>query len=113
MTLELARAAGEGGIRASSENAERRSPGITDVMYAFLVKFALRSKRSDRFTAEAITVEYGQDGVFVQPPDMRSWGGVFQRAARNGILEIADYEGVRKLGHGVKGAKRYRSLVSG
>lgn len=113
LPIDFARRAGEEGIRASTEGAEARSPGITDLMYAFLVKFARAARRSDRFTAEEITVAYARDPVFEQPKDMRSWGGVFLRATHNEILAIADYEGTRTLGHGVKGAKRYRSLVSG
>lgn len=113
MSLTLARAQGEEGIRQATEHAERVDPGVTDVMFAFLVKFAMRVARTERFTAEVITMAYAADACFVQPPDMRAWGGVFQRAMNKGVLAIADFNGIRKLGHGVKGAKRYRSLICG
>jgi hypothetical protein len=111
--LELSRRLGDEGIRASTARAEADDPGLTDVMFAFLVKFAQAAKRRDRFTSEVITIAYAQDVGFNQPGDMRSWGGVFQRATHRGVLEVADYNGTRTLGHGVKGAKRYRSLVCG
>lgn len=113
MSLTLARAQGEEGIRQASEHAERVTPGVTDLMYAYLVKFAMRVERTARFTAEEITMAYAADPCFVQPTDARAWGGVFQRAMNRGVLAIADFNGIRKLGHGVKGAKRYRSLVVG
>lgn len=113
ISLALARAAGEEGMRQAGEHAERVTPGLTAVMYAFLVKYAMQVQRTDRFTAEAITMAYAADACFVQPPDARSWGGIFQRAVARGVITVADFNGVRKLGHGVTGAKRYRSLVVG
>lgn len=113
MTLALARAAGEAGMQAAVDHAERVDPGWSDLAYAYLVKFAINAPRGERFTAEAITDAYAADAGFVQPPDQRAWGGVFLRAMNKGVLSIADFNGVRRKGHGTKGAKRYRSLVTG
>lgn len=113
MSLTLARAAGEEGMRQASEHAERVSPGVTDVMYAFLVKWAMQRQRGERFTAEPISDAYAADPCFVQPTDQRAWGGVIQRATNRGIIRWIDNDGVRRKGHGVRGAKRYISLVIG
>lgn len=113
LSLAIARELGEQGMQRVTERAERVSPGISDLMYAYLVKFAIERKRSERFTSEVVTMGYAADPGFEQPTDARAWGPVFQRAINQGVLSIADYNGVRKLGHGVKGAKRYRSLACG
>jgi hypothetical protein len=113
MSLALARAQGEEGLRQVTEHAERIAPGVTDVMYAFLVKWAMQRERGERFTAEPISDAYAADPCFVQPHDQRCWGGVFQRAVNRGVLRYIDNDGVRRKGHGVKGAKRYVSLVIG
>jgi hypothetical protein len=113
LTLAIARAMGEEGMRAAVAGAEARSPGLTDVMYAYLVKFAMRCERGHRFISEEVTMAYAADAGFEQPKDARAWGGVFLRAVNKGVISVVDYNGVRKLGHGVKGAKRYRSLIIG
>lgn len=113
MTLALARAAGDAGMNQATGHAERVNGGITDLMYAYLVKFALNVPRGERFTAEVVTDSYASDSGFEQPTDQRAWGGVFLRAMNKGVLSIADFNGVRRKGHGTKGAKRYRSLVTG
>lgn len=113
MDLALARAEGVAGMERAESHAERVSPGIAEAMYLYLLRYAQQCERGDRFTAEVVTLLYAKDGCLVQPPDSRSWGGVFVRAINRGIIAIADFNGVRTLGHGTKGAKRYRSLVSG
>ena len=113
LSIEDAIRQGEEAALACSARAERKSPGISDVMYAFLLKYAREVGAGERFTSEAITVAYAQNPAFEQPTDQRAWGGVFKRAVNADILAIADYDGIRTLGHGVKGAKRYRSLVTG
>ena len=113
LDLTLARAEGVAGMERAAAHAERMSPGLSEAMYRFLTVFARNCERGDRFTAEVVTLLYAKDPCLVQPPDARSWGSIFVRAINSGILAIADFNGVRSLGHGTKGAKRYRSLVAG
>ena len=113
MNLTLARIEGTAGMERAEDHAERVSPGLRDAMYLYLLRFAQQCERGDRFTAEVVTMLYAKDDCLVQPPDARSWGGTFLRAMNRGIIAIADYNGTRILGHGVKGSKRYRSLIAG
>lgn len=113
LSIDFARELGRQGREAATAGAEARSRGISDLMFAYLVAWARKCPPDERFTSEAITMAYATDPNFEQPKDKRSWGGVFIRAERRGILAIADYEGTRLMGHGVKGAKRYRSLICG
>jgi hypothetical protein len=111
--LELARAEGEEGMRAVAAKAESLSPGVTDVMYAFLVKWCMARSRGDRFTAEAISDAYAADASYVQPHDQRAWGPVVTKALNKNVLRWIDNNGVRRKGHGSKGCKRYVSCVAG
>lgn len=112
MGLELARAEGHEAMNACADKADRvNPPGWTGLAYAFLVKFAVNKKRSDLWTAEAVTDAFAADLNFIQPHDQRAWGAVFQRAIRKGVIEVVDHKGVRAKGHGVTGAARYRTCM--
>lgn len=111
--LAIARAEGEAAMEAVSSANERRKPGVNDVMYAFLVKWCMARERGDRFTAEAISDAYAADASFLQPHDQRAWGSIFTKALNKGVIRWIDSEGARRKGHGVKGCKRYVSLVAG
>lgn len=112
-TLALARQQGEEGMQRAMDRAERDDRGILDVMYAFLVKYAVARKRTDRFGAEDVTIAFREDASFDHPVDDRSWGGVFRRAQNRAVITIAEGTGIRRRGHGTKGGTLWRSLVCG
>lgn len=112
MTLALARAAGDAGMQAATEHAERVDPGWSDVALVFVAKWARERKQSDRFTAEAFVDDYVNDPNFVQPPDERAFGSVVKRAISKGLIAYSDSHGRRRKGHGSR-CDRYRSLVAG
>lgn len=111
--LALAVAQGEEGVRRGAERSERVIPGWLDVAFLFLCRWAHARSRSELFTAEDVTDSYASDPGFVQPVDQRHWGAVFKRAIKRGVIEFVDAKGRRRKGHGVVGATRYRSKVSG
>lgn len=113
LPLVLARAQGENAAQACLANADAKDPGVKDVMFAFLVRYAQARKAKEIFTAEAISDAYAADENMAQPHDQRSWGPLFAKAANRGVLAIVDNKGVRRKGHGSKGAFRYRSLIGG
>lgn len=112
MGLELARAEGREAMNACLDKADRvNPPEWGSLAYAFLVKFAMLKKRADLWTAEDVTDAFAADANFVQPHDLRAFGGVFKLAIRKGVMEVVDHRGVRRNGHGVTGAARYRTCM--
>lgn len=111
--LEIARAEGEAAMNACMDAAERRDPGVSVAMYAFLVRWAMQRERGERFSAEALSDAYAADRSFVQPKDQRAWGSVITKALNARVIRWIDNDGVRRKGHGSKGCKRYVSCVVG
>lgn len=110
--LEFAAAERDRILPAVASKAERRK-GWYSVAFVFLKKWARDKKRSDRFTAEEITLAYAADPNFVQPEDLRWWGPVYTLAINRSVLAITGAGAQRAFGHRTKGGNIYRSLVSG
>lgn len=98
MTLDFARRQRDRGIGLAEMGAENAEPGWTDVAFEFLKLYAMQ--HAEPFTAEDV-LEAAAARDFIKPPNDRAWGGVFQSAARRGII--------RKDGHGVC-RKRHASV---
>lgn len=113
MTIEDAVAAGALGQRAALARAEKDREGWGDIAFVFLKKWARERQPGELFTGEDISDAYAADANMPQPADQRAWGPIIQRATRRGVITAQDNKGVRRKGHGSKGAARYRSLICG
>lgn len=80
------------GIQRAVDHAERESEGWTDFAVSLLRSFA--SRQSAPFLAEDF-VEWATNGLIAYPADGRAFGGVFQRAAREGIIRKVGYAPAR------------------
>lgn len=73
----------EQGIVSSILHAEDESAGWADRAFAHLVTYAARKRRP--FTIEDFRV-YAVDHGLDEPPELRAFGGVTQRAIRRGVI---------------------------
>jgi hypothetical protein len=80
-------------IQQASANAERKHPGWNEQAYQFLLDFI--KDRSDPFMAEDVR-EAANRKKFPLPPSERAWGGVFVRAAKEGIIKNNGYAPKKK-----------------
>ena len=63
----------------------------------FLIKFA-RKRRGRPFSAEQVTLAALEEGI--APFDLRQWGSVFTRAARDGHIRRSEVAFPRAMGNG-------------
>jgi hypothetical protein len=73
-------------IQHAEDGQEKRSPGWKDQAYAYLKTFA---QFSPEFTAE--DVRHAADDVVPAAKEPRAWGGIFQRASREGLIKTVNY----------------------
>lgn len=86
MGSEEARAARDSGIAQAAEHAEEVHPDWGHVAYEALRLYAAGKRGSAAtFTSEDVRGSIAAAGV-PEPPHLRAWGSVFQRAARAGII---------------------------
>lgn len=89
MSSEEARAARDAGIQQAAEHAEEVHPDWNNLAYEALRVFAA-GKRGTSATFTSEDVRGSIAAAFVpQPPHLRAWGAVFQRAARAGLIAKA------------------------
>lgn len=110
LTIDFAaaKAARDAGIQAATDHADAVSPKWSDVAYGYLHNFACTA---ESFTSEDVrTAAYASEAV-PTPPNERAWGGVFMRAARNGVLLRDGYDTARDPKVHCNVVTRWRSLV--
>ena len=83
-----ARAARDAGIQMAADHADAVVPKWSDAAYEILVCYCKRSGFGARFTSEDVRA-YADKAGLISPPHLRAWGGVFQRAARCGLVSKA------------------------
>lgn len=107
LTIDFAeaRAARDAGMSKALRHAERIDDEWPDAALGFLYRYARAHEHfiSEEATAEAERLGYGS------PADGRAWGGVFKRAAREGIIQRAGF-GISKRRH-LSPTPLWRSLV--
>lgn len=82
-----ARAARDSGIQQAAQHAEEVVPKWGDRAYSMLLDYLTKPPQFTRaFTAEDVR-EHAQRLSLPEPPHLRAWGAVFQRAARAGLIE--------------------------
>lgn len=85
--IEQARALRDAGIQRAVDHAEAVIPRWVDRAYEILCCYLKHPDRdSQAFTSEDVRV-YADGLGLPEPPHLRSWGGVFQRASRAGLIE--------------------------
>lgn len=86
MDFQAAREARDEGIRTAVEHAESVTPRWADKAFDLLCQHA---RANAEFTSE--DVRFAAKDSITAPPDGRAWGGIFQRAARAGIIARAGF----------------------
>jgi hypothetical protein len=89
--LDLVRERRDTGIDRATARAERTHRGWNDAAYYFLLSWEPPATNEGRFQAEDVVAAWRGD----PPPDGRAWGGVFQRAARAGMISKVGYAPAR------------------
>jgi hypothetical protein len=77
--------------------------------YTFLCTYARRLAGNLPFTGEDVSDAHIAAG-HLQPPDLRAWGGLYQRARRERVIEFIDNDGRSR--RRASPCPRYRSLVA-
>lgn len=85
LDFAAARAARDDGIRRAAEHAEAVTPKWGDRAYAALQLFAAEQPAGAMFTSEDFRAS-PVAAALPEPPHLRAFGSVFQRAARQGLL---------------------------
>lgn len=106
--FEAARRARDAGIQAAVDHADAVTPKWSEVAYDYLIGYAYGSPD---FTSEDVREAAYRSGSVEQPPSERAWGGVFMRAARNGIVQRAGYDTARDPKVHCNVVTRWRSLL--
>ena len=102
MTIESALEQGARGMALAGDRA-----GVTfkDEAFEFLRRYAATTDRP--FSSEEVTDLAAACGLSTW--DARAWGGVFQRAARAGLIKRSSETYRRRYGHGVVSLKWVRA----
>ena len=89
-------------IEAVEASANRAQEGWSSEAYSLLLQFIAENPL---FKAEDARAFAHIQGGLAKPPDLRAWGGVVQRAAREGRI--------KKVGHGKSNNKlsHYRPVM--
>lgn len=78
---------------------EKAGKEWADSAYAYLVEWVRTvAKTGVPFSAEDLTDAATRKGI--RAHDARAWGGVFQRAARRGVIRRSSATFARRNGHG-------------
>ena len=80
---EAARAARDEGIGRAVAHADEVTPKWGDRAFDMLQRFMATTDTV--FTSEDVRAYAANNGL-PEPPHLRAWGGVFQRAARQGLI---------------------------
>lgn len=81
-----ARAARDAGIQTAAEHADAVMPKWSERAFDVLRCFCHRpGGGGEVFTSEDVR-DYAKNLGLPDPPHLRAWGGVFQRAAREGLI---------------------------
>lgn len=91
LTLPQARVRRDIGIQRATDHADQEHPRWADA--AFDVLKSAVAIREQPFLAEDAIEAIGH--AVPEPPDGRAWGGVFQRAARAGVIRKVGYAPAR------------------
>lgn len=94
------------GMRAAVEHA---GDDWKHEAYTFLCQYARCAHPKALFTGEDISDAHIAAGRN-QPPDLRAWGSLYQRARRERVLAVVDNNG--RSWRRASPCTRYRSLVS-
>lgn len=86
-----ARAARDAGIQRAVDHAEAVVPRWADTAFAFLLTYL--AGQSGRFTSE--DVRLAASSTVPVPPNERAWGGIFQKAAKRGLIVRDGYTSAR------------------
>lgn len=82
-TMEQVQVERDLGIARAEGAANRQVPGWSELAFRFLRRFAMTAQE---FTGEDVTEAFNKTD-FTKPKDDRAWGGVYQRAVREGVME--------------------------
>lgn len=93
--LTIADAIAEG-QRGMAQAEDRAGASFSAEALFFLERFAKTAERP--FSSEEVTELAATKGLVA--PDARAWGGVFQRAARRGLIQRSSEMYRRRYGHG-------------
>ncbi|NII73232.1 hypothetical protein FHW84_001801 [Dyella sp. SG562] len=107
LDFTAARADRDAGMSRAHDAAARRDEDWPDAAYGFLVRYA---RTHEQFISEELTAMADRMG-YSSPADPRAWGAIFQRAARNNIIQRIGY-GVSQRRH-LSPTPLWRSLVFG
>ncbi len=106
LSIDFARAARDEGVKQALDHADREVEGWSDLALLFLRKYATGH---EYFSPEDVTEAAGSWGL-IQPPDKRSWGGVYLRAQNLGLILRSDRSYQRRFGHATK-SFLWKSLI--
>lgn len=101
MTIEAAIEQAHRGMALAGDKA---GATFRDEAFVFLERFAATTARA--FSSEEVTDMAALCGLVA--PDARAWGGVFQRAARAGVIKRSSETYQRRYGNGSIGVKWVR-----
>jgi hypothetical protein len=96
----------EAGMSAALEHA---GDAWKNAAYTFLCRYARAAHPNALFTGEDISDAHIAAGE-QQPPDLRAWGALYQRARRERVLAVVDNNG--RSWRRASPCTRYRSMVS-
>lgn len=88
LDLQVARHRAQRGMHSAQSHAEREVPGWASGAYRLLTRFLV--ERNSDFTIESFRWWAATNGL-PDPPDARAFGGVTQRAIREGFIERVGY----------------------
>ncbi len=90
---------GNRGMTLAAEKADREHEGWTTLAYAYLKKFI---STRDKFWPWQVVDQSIADGIY-QPENLKSWGLVYKRAAKEGLI-LQDFADTARhpRRHGVK-----------
>lgn len=106
-SIDEAKAKGDQGMARALEYAEAETPEWGEIAYRFLHRYAEEHRE---FPGFFVTAASEMDQRFPAPSNERSWGMVYRRAMKAGILEKTQREMPHPKRHGCP-ACVYRSLV--
>lgn len=108
LDLFAARAERDAGVERSARRANRNINGWTETAYLYLEKYA---RERALFSSEEVTVWASGEGL-PKPTDLRSWGAVYLRAQRSGVIKRSEKTYHRAFGHATIG-HYWESLTCG
>lgn len=88
MDFSAATAARNAGMVLAAEHAEAVSPGWKESAYQFLRDFA---RTHEKFISENVSDAHIAAGL-EQPPTLKAWGSIYQKAAKAGLIARVGFE---------------------